>query len=475
MLARRFRELNKREFFWRNDHRVLLAVSGGVDSMVLLELFKSLPVAERPFFAVAHVNHQLRPESQEEATFLEAFCQDEGILFYEKTWQARPAGNLENQARQARYSFFTEICQDEGFDCLVTAHHGDDQAETILMKLISGSQLQNLVGIRPTSQRDGLVIHRPLLAFSKDDLLAWALTHQISYFEDASNLENDYFRNRIRNQIMPQFKAENANFLKHIHNFVKQIAYANDIIEVKVNELWPKVIHTINNQWSIDLRSFRSLSESQQYMLLVSLWQKVLVVEGVPVNEEQLTQALTMLTSDAGAQEIHLAAGWRFEKNYQEACLKQVESEVSVEQLPQSLSLGQGQFISQSEWLGFERVDQPLDRPDELSRWQVFECPVGSELAPQTLVVRRVQAGDRLIYNQAGNHKKVSRVFIDAKIPLKKREQTWLVCDSMGEIIWIVPIRKSYLSIVKETDKIHYRLIYLKSGSDNELQNFSKD
>lgn len=473
-VTRRFRELNKRQLFWKKSDRLLLAVSGGVDSMVLLHLLLKVPVGERPFFAVAHVNHQLRTASQVEEAFLREFCQEQGIPFYTETWQKPLMGNLENEARQARYGFFARVCQEEGFDSLITAHHGDDQAETILMKLISGSQMQNLVGIRPTSQRDGLVIHRPLLAFSKGELLAWATSHQVVYFEDASNGENDYLRNRIRNQIIPQFKGENANFLKHIHNFVKQIAYANDIIEVKVKELWPKVIQATDNQWAIDLRSFRSLSESQQYMLLVSLWQKVLVVEGIPVNEEQLSQALILLNSDLGAQTIHLAAGWRLEKGYQVAFLKVSDSQGAVADSPQSLSLGQGVYLSQSEWLGFERVDQPLEIPETINHWQAFECSVSPDVK-DLLVVRHVQPGDRFVYNQAGNHKKVNRVFIDSKLPFKKREQTWLVCDSVGEIIWIVPIRKSYLSIVKETDKIHYRLIYLKSCSATEHQNFSKD
>ncbi len=475
MLARKFRELNKGEIFWRKNHRLLLAVSGGVDSMVLLHLLLSLPAEEQPFFAVAHVNHQLRAASQEEATFLQTFCQANGIPLYVETWQAPLEGNLENQARQARYDFFTKICAEERFDCIVTAHHGDDQAETILMKIIDGSQLQNLVGIRPTSQRNGLTIHRPLLSFAKEDLMTWARTHQIVYFEDASNFEDGYFRNRIRNHVIPQFKVENANFLKHIHNFVKQITYANDIIEVKVNELWPKVIRTIDHQWIIDLRSFRSLSESQQYMLLVSLWQKALVVEGVPVNEGQLTQAMTMLNSDVGAQELHLATGWRFEKNYQEATLTLGESPKTRTAAVQQICLGQGVYLSQEEWLGFERVDQPLEIPDKLSDWQAFECPVGKTLAQQSLSVRHVRPGDRIVYNRMGNHKKVNRIFIDAKVPLKKREQMWLVCDSLGEIIWIVPIRKSYLSIVKETDKIHYRLIYLKSCSTDGHQNFLKE
>lgn len=467
VLSQEFRQLNKQESFWRQSERVLLAVSGGVDSMVLLALFEQLPVAERPFFGVVHVNHQLRVASQEEEVFLESYCQQAGIPFYVKRWDDRSeVGNLENQARDSRYDFFLEICDREGYDCVVTAHHADDQAETILMKVTKGTQLQNMVGIRPTSYRNGLVIHRPLLAFSKSQLLAWAEAQQVPYSEDESNQSHDYFRNRMRHLIIPQFKMENANFLKHIHNLVKQITYANDIIEGAVKEIWPRVMTSLDESWRIDLTEFRMLSESQQYMLLVALFQKVLVSDGVAINEAQVTQVLAMLLADEGAQEFHLSKGWRFEKTYTEAYVSKPQERelVRERELPRLLEVGTGMYLSATEWLGFEQSAKPLVLPPESHQWQAFDCPVSADLAGSPLVVRQAKPGDRLMYNQAGNHKKVSRIFIDEKIPANERWQTWLVCEPQGEIIWIVPIKKSYLSIVKETDKIHYRLIYLKLG-----------
>lgn len=463
VLALEFNKLNQEALFWQPSDRVLLAVSAGVDSMVLLALFLALPEAERPYVAVAHFNHQLREASLAEEQFLRDYCQQVGVPFFSTRWQSQPQVGMENHAREARYAFFAEICERQRFDCLVTAHHGDDQAETILMKVSSGSQLQNLVGIRPKSQRGGLVIYRPLLAYAKSELVSWATEEAVPYLEDASNASDTYLRNRIRHRVIPQFKAENANFLKHIHNFVKQITYANDIIKDKVDELWPQVIHAQEDQWVMDVTVFRSLPESYQYMLLVSLWQEALVVKGVVVNEEQISQALALLQADVGGQELHLPAGWRLEKRYDRAFLRQVQEKAKDLISSHELTLGQGLFLSPDQWLAFEEVNQPVTRPSGTNQWQVFDCSLPAALANEVFTIRKPQAGDRLCYNAKGNHKKVNRVFIDAKIPREKREETWLVCDATGEILWIAPIRKSYLSIVTETDKIHYRLIYLKS------------
>lgn len=470
MLQRTFNDSHCNGDYWGKQDKLLLAVSGGVDSRVLLELFLSLPSEERPLIGVIHVNHQLRTESDQEAQYLKDYCKTKGLPYYEKQWQraTETLGNVESQAREFRYNFFSEIYQREGYQGLVTGHHSDDQAETILMKLTSGSQLRNLVGIRKSSRRSGMMIYRPLLAYSKNEIQAYATERKLRYFEDETNRSDDYFRNRVRTHIIPQLKAENPNFLKQIHSFVKQIEYANDIVAEKVADIYQQLVtESPDSQWTIDNQKFQTLAESQQYMFLVHFFQENLISHGYEVNEVQLAGVMELANSQKASGQISLPSQWLIIKSYQQLTLVQGAQTEDCHQR-RRLKIGESLKLSPREHLLLQLSDAPLSLPAGTENWSKTEMALPQGEPYQELMIRKAQPGDRFSYNQGGNTKKVSRYFIDEKIPHQKRQETWLVVNTEGQILWILPFRKSYLSIEKETDKIHYRLIYLKNEQDLE-------
>ncbi len=461
-LERTFSGIVMQQGYWNANDRLLLAVSGGVDSIVLLHLVEHM---KRPlFFGVVHVNHQLREASQQEADFLEEYCRQREIPFYTTEWQEGKTllTGIEEKAREFRYHFFAEIAIKYGYTKLVTAHHSDDQAETILMKIVKGSALHNLSGIQAVREWKQSELVRPLLAFSKQELVEYAKNKQLQYFEDETNQELIFQRNRIRQKIIPELKKENTQFLDHIQQFSRQINYASEVIRQTIAPYFFNIMQQSDAKWRIDVLQFQTQSRSCQYFLLVELWQRVLISDGIEVNEKQTEAVLTILNSSKPQQDFTFKKGWKLMKRYQWAYL-QTEAMDGITETDNSklflLAENQGQFLTEREWMGLFTVEQ-LTLPLAVKEWTKKELTISDPSLP--LLVRKNQLADKIIFNQAQQKKKVSRIFIDQKIPREERAKTWVVEDQKKNILWVVPYKESYLSIPKETDKIQYRLIYLK-------------
>jgi tRNA(Ile)-lysidine synthetase-like protein len=209
--------------------KVLLAFSTGVDSMVLLDLLrKSLDASQ---IVIAHVNHQRRSESAIEETYILSYAKKNHINCYTTKLPHYSGNNFQNWARKKRYAFFLEIAEAEKIDIVLLAHHADDNLETILLRLLRSSSLEGYGGIKEYSNYQGLTIYRPLLNISKDEIIEYAKSNSIKYFEDSSNFEDDYARNRIRHYVLPILKKENSALTKAISCFSNTILEANEFIK----------------------------------------------------------------------------------------------------------------------------------------------------------------------------------------------------------------------------------------------------
>ena len=211
----------------------LLAVSGGADSMALLQLFYS----SRFKIQVAHVNYHLRgKDSDADQELVKNFCSVNNIPFhlYEVSDKdQKPENSIQNWARNLRYDFFRKIQKTENLDYLVTAHHLNDQLETFLINLSKAAGIHGLSGI-PANENQ---ILRPLLNFTKEEIYTFAKTHHLEFREDVSNQKNDYLRNFIRNEIAPKLFETNENFLQ---NFGKSLNYLNQtkqFVEEKIQQI----------------------------------------------------------------------------------------------------------------------------------------------------------------------------------------------------------------------------------------------
>lgn len=450
----------KKNHFWSQDCRILLAISGGVDSMVLLNFMEKIAIQEQVTIGIAHVNHQLRAESINEATYIREYCRSKQLPYHEIKWTAkRKKTNVEARARSFRYDFFKEIMNKHGYDILMTAHHSDDQAETVLMKLTRGSAFSNLVGIRPVRFFGKGKLIRPFLIFSKDQLEKMAKKLEIVYFEDSTNQTNDYFRNRMRHQVIPVLKKENANFLSHIDQFTEKITFANEVIQSVVEPMYSQWVVQNEDSWQIDLTELKKEKKSIQFFFISFFFQKTLIDKGIEVSQTHVEQILQILNQESPQKLIDLSKGWLFEKKYDVAIVRQKKERVTDLGNPTfQVNLFEGVFLSETEWFGLEEATKELVLPREIIDWQEEIFLIRSQTR-LPLSIRHRQNGDRLKLSESLT-KKVNRIFIDLKVPNEIRESAWVILSAEGEVIWLPTFGNSYLSIPKETDKMFYRIRY---------------
>ncbi|WP_455295759.1 tRNA lysidine(34) synthetase TilS [Enterococcus crotali] len=447
----------KRNDYWQPHQKILLAISSGVDSMVLLNLMQKAAEKDQLKIAVAHVNHQLRVESEAEASYLKNYCQEQGLVYYSKVWSAPDkSNNTEARAREFRYEFFTEIMKQDGYSLLFTAHHNDDQAETILMKLTRGSALPNLVGIRARQSFAIGELIRPFLIFSKERLEQFAKCAKIVYFEDSSNQSDAYMRNRIRHQVVPLLKKENPQFLQHITDFTEQIALADELIQLVVEPKYKRWVKKTTEGWTVQLAELKQEKTSIQTFFLMMLFQRTIIVEGIAVSHLQVQQLLMLIKQQAPQSTMDLEQGWQVVKEYDLMYLK--KSQLKQDQKIAYLNENESIFLSKNEWLGLETPTATLDIPEAVKNWTEFSLPISGQTT-LPLTIRHRKAGDRIALTPTLT-KRLNRLFIDRKIPNSTREQAWIILSAQEKIIWVPKIANSCLSIPKETDKILYRLLY---------------
>ena len=217
--------------------RFLLAVSGGVDSMVMANLFAASTL--RPFFAVAHCNFRLRgEESDSDEELVSSWCESNGARLFSRGFDTAAYASahgisIEMAARELRYSFFAEICSRENFDVVVVAHNANDNAETLILNLLRGTGSRGLQGIRPVStlpvEGCGIPLLRPLLSFSREEIEVFADSCGIGFHEDRTNSESRYKRNMIRNEVFPVFSRINPSFIK---TFTAETSYFTQVNSV---------------------------------------------------------------------------------------------------------------------------------------------------------------------------------------------------------------------------------------------------
>lgn len=215
----------------------LVAASGGPDSMALLDLMRRLP-GDFKLYA-AHLDHQLRNDSQKESQVLRAYCHKYQLPLYESVWpkSLHPENGLEAAARDYRYGFLFEVARQVKADYLLTAHHGDDLLENILLKLIRSGIPREMNSLKPVSQRGAVKLVRPLLSVGKADLLDYAEKQGLEYVQDETNFEGITVRNRLRQEVVPLLKKESPDLLENAWHFSREMTAEEDCLDQEAGKL----------------------------------------------------------------------------------------------------------------------------------------------------------------------------------------------------------------------------------------------
>lgn len=390
--------------------KVLVAVSGGVDSVVLLDRL----VKQGEDVGVAHVHHGLREASDEEYEFVARLASSYQVPFHGKRLTF-PNGGSQATYRKERYQFFAEIMDVYGYEEVATAHHADDELETVLIQLHRNvTEVKGIPAQRPFGK--GLLV-RPLLGETKNDLLKYALTHGLEWREDVTNKERTYLRNVIRHDIVPQLLNVWPNVVSEVGE-VARIQRRDWDKRYEESERWiGQYVELGMKAFHVKLDDYARLDSLLRYTV-----NRLLSIRyGVEINEAM--NRLLASKKDTGTYD--LAENWMVSKQNRVLhllkCPKQEVPPIEViEHLPASIQFG-NRTVSIYVETGSEGI--PLDS---------LQFP---------LTIRTAMPGDR-IRLRVGT-KKVSRIFIDEKIDRKIRPFVPVLVDATGQVIAIVGIRVS--------------------------------
>ncbi|MFC6463947.1 tRNA lysidine(34) synthetase TilS [Marinilactibacillus sp. GCM10026970] len=455
-LAERFAERVIRQSYFSKDDQVLLAVSGGVDSMVLLNLMLQLPTKCRPHISVAHLNHQLRAASEKEQKAVEQICKQHKLPLYTQKWakQIHPKSGLEAAARNQRYAFFLDIMVQNDLNKLVTAHHRGDQAETILMKLVRGSSLEHLSGIKPVRDFHGRKVIRPLLEFSKKDLYEYAECVQLNYFEDETNQSLMYSRNRYRNQILPLMEKENEAVEAHLSNFAQEVNEIGSIALPIIEERTNQCAEYTENEIKLNRSKFLNEDRSMQKQILKQLLEKLYEQSESQYKQSHITLLIDWLKQKDPNSSFDLPGGYIAVREYEKILIRIPQKPLAILAEPLFINVGEWIELPGQKRLGLFRSDTC---PTVESGVEQIALEMDSILLP--LKVRHRETGDRIRVKGMDGSKKIKDLLIDRKIPMSQRNQLIILEDASGEIVWIVGLQESRLSIQPKPDRMHYVLL----------------
>lgn len=453
----------EKQRYWSKSSRVLLAVSGGVDSMVLLDMIQRLPSDLKPWFGVVHVNHQLRESSVDEAAYLEHFCHTAGIPFYMTKWNKdqQPKANEEEAARNFRYAFFRDVFIEQRATHLLTGHHGDDQVETILMRLVRGGTLESMAGIKETRSFLTGALVRPLLPYTKEQLYHYSREHQLQYFEDETNHGLAYTRNRYRNQVIPLLKQETPRLAPHFANFSSDLQDALAVAQVQIDRQLSRICKKqTNGNWELDCPLYLLMESSLQRLVLQHLLMEI-YVNGEQQFQRQHIQILhNLISNEKPNGQIDLPGKWIAKRSYDTLTFSPIVDETVRDETFMKLQLNEWAHLPQGGKLGLFRAETNPAVNDRKAVW------LDATSVHLPITIRQRQPGDRMSLKGTTGTKKIKDVLIDQKVPLYQRDELRVVCDAKGDVICFLGYRDSRLSIERETDTIQYILIHDQNGDE---------
>lgn len=403
------------------NNYVVIGVSAGPDSMCLLDLLQKKTTK----IVVCHINHNVRKESIEEEEYITKYCQDKNIILEKTTINNYQENNFENEARKKRYMFYEEILKKYNSKTLLLAHHGDDLIETILMKISRGSNLDGYAGIKEISNVKNYQIIRPLLKYTKEDIINYNKSNNIKYYNDSSNQSTNYTRNRYRLNILPLLKKEDKNIHKKYLKYSKTLIEYDDYIKREVKR-------NINNVYKDNIINIDNLNKLDTFLIkniLYNIMNNIYQNKNNIITDRHIQNIISLLNNTKPNIKIDLPNNKEIVKEYNKLIIKDKTSDIKNYKIEFNDKI-------EIENLIIEKIESEDDDSNSV-------CRLNSKDITLPLYIRNREDGDYIILKGSNNRKKIKEIFIEKKLPLKKRNNYPLLVDSNNNIIWIPNIKKS--------------------------------
>ena len=413
----------KNKKIFDENETVVLALSGGIDSMVLFDVLTSVELNLNVI--IAHVNHNKRSESINEYVEIEQLSKERNIIFEGLVLEKDIHGNFHEESRKKRFEFFYNVAKKHNSTKIVLAHHSDDQLETVLMRIVRGSSFGGYAGIKQIRPYKDIFLVRPLLDVSKDDITEYATLNNISYYYDQSNSDTVYTRNRFRNTIIPLIKEENPNIQKQINQFTSYINMADEYLNIKRDEF----LYKFYTNESLDLPQFNDLEQILKIKVLKFIINSK-TNDTVEVSYQQYIDMIELSSNETPNANYKLSKDFNLVKAYAKLYVEKVAEKQSI-----SIEINDiGEYIINNE-LKYVVSHDKLG----INHTQHIEVCYNDKVFP--LYLRNRVDGDKMRLHVGT--KKVKDILIDQKIPATQRE-TLILLATHDKVLWIPSVKKSF-------------------------------
>ncbi len=420
---------------------IVVGVSAGPDSMALLYILNKLREKIGFKIIVAHVNHNVRKESFEEEVFLKNYCDERNILFEKMIIEKYGDDNFHNEARNIRYNFYRSIISKYYANYLMTGHHGDDLVETVLMRIVRGSTLKGYSGFNKIVDMKTYKIVRPLIYATKDEIEKFDIDNNIPYRVDKSNYKDVYTRNRYRKYILPVLKKEDKDVHRKFIKFSETLQEYDNFID----RVTKSVINDVYVDGIIKVNEFVKEDNLIQKRIIDHILATIYADDLIEIDNRHVSIVLKAIYSKKASIKYNLPNDYEVVKEYDKVYFKKVVDQLSTYdiELNEDCILPNGMHL--------KKIDSCDTDGNDILRLNSNDV-----LLP--LRVRTRKNGDKMIIKNMNQHKKVSDIFIDSKIPLGIRDNYPIVVDSNDKIVWIPKVKKSkYNRRKNETCDIIYK------------------
>ena len=414
------KEFIRSENLIEKDETIVVGVSGGIDSMVLLNVLYNLGYK----LVIAHVNHNVRVESKDELIFVKKYAEEKNIPFESTVLEKIEGTNFQDEARRLRYEFFFDVAKKYNATKIATAHHLDDLLETILMRISRGSNLYGYGGIKPIIHYGYTAIIRPLLCVTRKEIKAYQEANNIPFMEDGSNSKDKYTRNRYRHHVVPILVEENPNIYQNILRYSKQMYLTFDYIRKQSINLYVKNKGEINNE------EFMSLDDSVKLDYI----SYILEQKEIPCSYNKILLIKKMIQNNQPNGFVNVSKNYDFVKKYSTSFIsKRVENQdyEFIMNIGDEVILPNGNIV---------KIVRNLKNNEEIYLKLCYNTLV------LPLKIRNRRDGDYFQFKFG--KKKIKDLFIDMKIPMDVRNTVPIILDNDGNILGIPGIIKGPKDVI---------------------------
>lgn len=450
---------------WVPGDRIIVAVSGGPDSVAFLHIMHEISTRHVPLELVcAHVHHGFRAESDEEAEMVGSMAAQLNIPFeWVKadipSYMKLTGKGSQEAARDRRYAFLHEVADKYGAASIALAHHADDQAETVMLHLLRGSGLTGLSGMKFKRREKNVELIRPCLRINKTDLVEACNTQGFLYFNDASNSQRKYRRNAIRLDVLPYLGQYNGQLTPSLNRLAEIVGDEDDFMEQGAYDAYRCLVQVNGGRQTFEVPSFLKLHVALQRRLIK------LILNYLPLDSDFVD--FTRIETIRRKVIEPYAKTWSLDIGQTLACTREydlVSFGLRTDVQDQSFEYRLVQWNGTYE-LSLREIDRylrivPMSPEDYLVPETADQAAFDADQLLMPLVVRSRLPGDTMKVMGLNGSKKVKNIFIDDKIPPSVRPRIPVVCDGVGNIVWLPGVRRSNIAPVKEdTSAILYMTV----------------